>query len=75
MRSWKIHVTFIKKERRGYWNRCDEAIFEPTAVLSIIIDGQDQSATALPAYSEIVHCTEKGLRIKLHLYGRKIAAS
>jgi hypothetical protein len=69
MRAWNIHVVFIKRERRGYWGRCNEAICEPTMVLSMIIDGEDQSATAMPAYAEIVHCTEKGLRIKLHLYG------
>ena len=71
MREWDIHVAFIKRERRGYWGRCNEAIVEPANVLSMIIDGEDQSATGMPAYAEIVHCTEKGLRIKLHLYGRK----
>jgi hypothetical protein len=46
-------VDFVKMERREYWSRRGEAAGEGADVLSIIIDGQDQSATALPAYSEV----------------------
>ena len=71
LRDWNSHIVFVKGERRGYWGRGDEAITEPEAVISIIIDAQDHSKTGMPAYCEIVHCTEKGFRIKLHLYGRR----
>lgn len=51
--QWTEHVNFIKLERGEYWARRSKGVDEENDVLSIIIDGQDQSATALPAYSEV----------------------
>ena len=66
LKEWEEHITFVKRERTGYWSRIDEAVVDPMENLSIIIDGQDQSATAMPAMSEIVHCTEKGIQQRYH---------
>ena len=51
--QWSTHVDFVKAERGEYWARRSEGAQEGADVLSMIIDGQDQSATALPAYSEV----------------------
>lgn len=57
--QWKKHVDFVKLERGEYWRRRGEGAEEGADVLSIIIDGQDQSATALPAYSEVKKKTQR----------------
>jgi hypothetical protein len=46
----RAHRDHVVKERTLYWLRKDLAAAEPEMFLSFIMDGMDQSATALPNY-------------------------
>ena len=68
-REWVKHVGMVKAERRAYKERASKAKSHPDQCISIIIDGADQSKAAIPGFSEVVKELEKGLRMKMHVYG------
>ena len=65
----RAHIKFIKAERQSYYKRRRRAIEQPDHCLSIVIDGADQQAYALPYHNVQTHASQKAIRVPIHVYG------
>ena len=55
----RTHIKFIKAERQSYYKRRRRGIDQPDHFLSIVIDGADQQAYALPYFCTATHTSQK----------------
>ena len=62
------HLQFIKNERLEYKAKVELSKLKPLEYLSIVVDGADQSAFALPHFMVSVK-DQRGLGLKVHLIG------
>lgn len=62
------HLSFVNRERREYKRKSELAALYPTEYLSVVIDGADQSAFALPHFVHKVK-DSRGHGIRVHLIG------
>ena len=65
----RAHLQHVKDEKSYYYSNRLRARQHPDKILSIIIDGADQSKHHLPHFHEESHATSEALRFKTHLYG------
>ena len=67
----RTHYIFVKDERLGYMLRraLAEAPSTRPVVMSVIIDGADQSCYGLPYHFLATHATQGAWKIKTHLMG------
>jgi hypothetical protein len=63
------HIKFVKAERQSYYKRRLRAIEDPSQYLSMVIDGADQQAYALPYHHVQTHSSQKAIRVPIHMYG------
>ena len=65
----RAHLQHVKDEKSYYYSNRLRARQHPERILSIIIDGADQSKHHLPHFHEESHATSEAKRFKTHLYG------
>lgn len=65
----KDHIKFVKAERQSYYKRRRRAVEHPSQCMSIVIDGADQQAYALPYHHVQTHASQKAIRVPIHVYG------
>ncbi len=63
------HYLFVHEERSTYYIRRNSAIFMKQDYLSLIIDGADQSAYALPHFIEIDKTSANQIKVPVYLMG------
>ena len=63
------HYVFVRQEREGYYLRRRLAIRYPKHFLSLIIDGADQGAYALPYFHESCKESIAVYKAHVHMYG------
>eukprot|EP00058_Branchiostoma_floridae_P002295 XP_002587783.1 hypothetical protein BRAFLDRAFT_92228 [Branchiostoma floridae] len=61
-------VSHGRQERQVYWGKAMSSLHDPTDKLSIIIDGMDQSKTALPHFMQATKESEKW-KLRTHITG------
>ncbi|XP_035680730.1 uncharacterized protein LOC118418795 [Branchiostoma floridae] len=64
----QLHFKQQKQERQVYWGKAMSSLHDPTDKLSIIIDGMDQSKTALPHFMQATKESEKW-KLRTHITG------
>jgi len=65
----KVHHQYVNEERASYYWRRLQSITQPRDYLSIIIDGADQAAFALPHFLCKDKTSASALKIPVHLMG------
>ena len=65
----KDHLDMVRNEKQMYYSNRSRARRHPEAILSMIIDGADQSKYEQPHFKDASHLTAEMKKIKLHLYG------
>ncbi|XP_076080822.1 uncharacterized protein LOC143051779 [Mytilus galloprovincialis] len=65
----KVHLDRQRSERRDYYKKKDEALMKPKEVLSIIIDGMDQSKTNIPHFKGWTRPKCGAAALKTHITG------
>jgi hypothetical protein len=65
----KAHIKFVKAERLSYYKRRRRGVDTPDTHMSIVIDGADQQAYALPYHHVQTHSSQKAIRVPIHVYG------
>jgi hypothetical protein len=63
------HYAYVRQERNSYYNRRKQGIFCQNDFLSIILDGADQAAYALPHFVDKDKDTEKCIKNPLYIMG------
>jgi hypothetical protein len=63
------HHTQVRIERRHYHNNRDLASAQPDKYVSVIIDGMDQSKTAVPKMKRVTDDDGNGKQLKVHVTG------
>ena len=63
------HLTDVKKEKMYYYSNRARARREPDSIMSIIIDGADQSKFDLPHFKDRSHLLSESKLLKMHVYG------
>eukprot|EP00058_Branchiostoma_floridae_P020703 XP_002606193.1 hypothetical protein BRAFLDRAFT_92067 [Branchiostoma floridae] len=64
----QLHNDLQMMERRVYWGKVHRSLDDPSAYLSIIIDGMDQNKTAIPHFVQKTKESEKW-KLKTHVTG------
>jgi hypothetical protein len=65
----RLHLQHVKNEKSYYYSNRVRARQHPDKILSIIIDGADQSKHHLPHFHEDSHATSEAKKFKTHLFG------
>ena len=65
----RAHHTYVREERASYYFRRHQAIHARDEFLSIIIDGADQAAYALPHFIEKDKNSSSALKLPVYLMG------
>ena len=65
----RLHLLDVKAEKLMYYSNRARARRSPHSILSIIIDGADQSKHDMPHFKDCSHLISEIRRIKMHLYG------
>jgi hypothetical protein len=65
----RAHIKFVKTERLSYYKRRRRGVDTPSQNMSIVIDGADQQAYALPYHHVQTHASQKAIRVPIHVYG------
>jgi hypothetical protein len=68
-RMKQSHNEFQKRQRHVYYRKAAEAVDNPREVMSVIIDGMDQSKTDLPHWRQMSKGTAKLTRFGFNLTG------
>jgi hypothetical protein len=63
------HLEHVKAEKQYYYSNRRRSRLYPKKIISMIIDGADQSKHHIPHFKEKSHLNDAATRLKMHLYG------
>lgn len=65
----KDHLAEVRREKMAYYSNRARARRTPDNIMSMIIDGADQSKYDLPHFKDRSHLLSEARRLKMHVYG------